>query len=129
MAITYKFLCIIHKDFPKLDITIARFHNNYDPYGTYDGGKEKTPAAFCRKVAMAEDGEEVELFGNGLQTSSFLLVGKCVEGILCLMWYDFKGPVNIGYEEMMSMNDFMKLIIKLSAKNLAIKTHNFMGLV
>lgn len=118
---------VFHKDFPKLDIRIARFHNIYGPYGTYDGGKEKAPAAFCRKVAVAKDGGEVEVFGDGLQTRSFLLVDECIEGILRLMESDFKGPVNIGSEEMISMNDFMKMIIKLSGKNLTIKNTEFHG--
>ena len=118
---------VFHKDFPELDIRIARFHNIYGPYGTYDGGKEKAPAAFCRKVAMAKDGDEVEVFGDGLQTRSFLHVDECVEGILRLMESDFKGPVNIGSEEMISMNDFMKMIINLSGKNLTIKNTEFHG--
>lgn len=118
---------VFHKDFPELDIRIARFHNIYGPYGTYDGGKEKAPAAFCRKVAMAKDGDEVEVFGDGLQTRSFLLVDECIEGILRLMESNFKGPVNIGSEEMISMNDFMKMIIKLSGKNLTIKNTEFHG--
>ena len=118
---------VFHKDFPKLDIRVARFHNIYGPYGIYDGGKEKAPAAFCRKVAMAKDGEEVEVYGDGLQTRSFLLVDECVEGILRLMESNFKGPVNIGSEEMINMNDFMKMIIKISGKNLTIKNTPFHG--
>ena len=118
---------VFHKDFPTLDIRIARFHNIYGPYGTYDGGKEKAPAAFCRKVAAAKDGGEVEVFGDGLQTRSFLLVDEWIVGIFRLMDSDFKGPVNIGSEEMISMNDFMKMIIKLSGKNLTIKNTEFHG--
>ena len=118
---------VFHKDFPKLDIRVARFHNIYGPYGIFDGGKEKAPAAFCRKVAMAKDGEEVEVYGDGLQTRSFLLVDECVEGILRLMESNFKGPVNIGSEEMINMNDFMKMIIKISGKNLTIKNTPFHG--
>ena len=118
---------VFHKDFPKLDIRVARFHNIYGPYGTYDGGKEKAPAAFCRKVALAKDGEEVEVFGDGFQTRSFLLVDECIEGILKLMDSDFKGPVNIGSEEMINMNDFMEMIIKISGKNLTIKNTPFHG--
>lgn len=118
---------VFHKDFPELDIRVARFHNIYGPYGTYKGGKEKAPAAFCRKVAMAKDGDTVEVFGDGMQTRSFLLVDECVEGIIKLMNSDFKGPVNIGSEEMINMNDFMKMIIKLSGKNLTIKNTEFHG--
>jgi len=118
---------VFNKDFPKLDIRVARFHNIYGPYGTYEGGKEKAPAAFCRKVALAKDGEEVEVFGDGKQTRSFLLVDECIEGILRLMESDFKGPVNIGSDEMISMNDFMKMIIKISGKKLTIKNTDFHG--
>ena len=118
---------VFHKDFPKLDIRVARFHNIYGPYGTYDGGKEKAPAAFCRKVALAKDNDVVEVFGDGIQTRSFLLVDECVEGILRLMKSDFKGPVNIGSEEMINMNDFMNMIIKISGKNLTIKNTPFHG--
>lgn len=118
---------VFHKDFPKLDIRVARFHNIYGPYGTYDGGKEKAPAAFCRKVALAKDNDVVEVFGDGIQTRSFLLVDECIEGILRLMKSDFKGPVNIGSEEMINMNDFMNMIIKISGKNLTIKNTPFHG--
>lgn len=118
---------VFHKDFPKLDIRVARFHNIYGPYGTYDGGKEKAPAAFCRKVALAKDNDVVEVFGDGIQTRSFLLVDECIEGILRLMKSDFKGPVNIGSEEMINMNDFMNMIIKISGKKLTIKNTPFHG--
>ena len=116
---------VFNKDFPKLDIRIARFHNIYGPYGTYEGGKEKAPAAFCRKVAMAKDGDEVEVFGDGLQTRSFLFIDKCIEGIIKLMDSDFKGPVNIGSEEIINMNDFMNMVIEISGKNLKIKIFLF----
>ena len=118
---------VFNKDFPELDIRVARFHNIYGPYGTYDGGKEKAPAAFCRKVALAKDGDEVEVFGDGLQTRSFLLVDECIEGILRLMDSDFKGPINIGSDEMISMNNFMELVIKISGKELTIKNTPFHG--
>lgn len=118
---------VFHKDFPKLDIRVARFHNIYGPFGTYDGGKEKAPAAFCRKVALAEENGVVEVFGDGSQTRSFLYIDKCVEGILRLMDSDFKGPVNIGSEEMINMNDFMNMIIKISGKNLTIHNKAFNG--
>lgn len=118
---------VFNKDFPELDIRVARFHNIYGPYGTYDGGKEKAPAAFCRKVALAKDGDEVEVFGDGLQTRSFLLVDECIEGILRLMDSDFKGPINIGSDEMISMNNFMELVIKISGKKLTIKNTPFHG--
>uniref|UniRef100_A0A6C0L1N4 NAD-dependent epimerase/dehydratase domain-containing protein n=1 Tax=viral metagenome TaxID=1070528 RepID=A0A6C0L1N4_9ZZZZ len=118
---------VFNKDFPRLDIRIARFHNIYGPYGTYDGGKEKAPAAFCRKVAIAKDGDIVEVYGDGKQTRSFLLVDECIEGIMRLMKSNFKGPVNIGSEEMINMNDFMNMIINISGKNLTIKNTPFHG--
>jgi len=118
---------VFHKDFPTLDVRIARFHNIYGPYGTYEGGKEKAPAAFCRKVASAHEGDSVEVFGDGKQTRSFLYIDSCIEGILRLMESDFKGPVNIGSEEMISMNDFMSMIIRLSKKTLTIRNKDFHG--
>lgn len=117
-----------HKDFPKLDIRVARFHNIYGPYGTYDGGKEKAPAAFCRKVAVAKNGDIVEVLGDGKQTRSFLFIDTCIEAILRFMESDFKGPVNIGSEEMITMNDFMSMIIKISGKELYIKNIDFHGI-
>ena len=118
---------VFNKDFPKMDVRVARFHNIYGHFGTWNGGKEKAPAAFCRKVAMAKDGDTVEVFGDGLQTRSFLLIDECVEGIMRLMKSDFKGPVNIGSEEMINMNDFMKMVIRISGKNLTIKNTPFNG--
>jgi len=116
-----------HKNFPSLDIRIARFHNIYGPYGTFQGGREKAPAAFCRKVAFAVDGDHVEVLGDGKQTRSFLYIDSCIEGIIRFMESDFQGPLNIGSEEMISMNDFMNLIIKISGKTLFIKNVEFHG--
>ena len=118
---------VFAKDFPKLDVRVGRFHNIYGPYGTWEGGKEKAPAAFCRKVAMAQDGDVVEVYGDGKQTRSFLLVDECIEGIIRLMKSDFKGPVNIGSEEMINMNDFMNMVIRISGKKLTIKNTEFHG--
>lgn len=104
-----------------LDVHIARFHNIFGPYGTWRGGKEKAPAALCRKVNETEDGGEIEVWGDGIQTRSFLYIDECIEGILRLMRSDFEGPVNIGSEEMISINDFTKLIIDISGKKINIK--------
>jgi nucleoside-diphosphate-sugar epimerase len=104
-----------------LDVRIARFHNIFGPYGTFEGGKEKAPAAFCRKVALAKDGDEVEVYGDGKQTRSFLLVDECIEGIIKLMNSDFKGPVNIGSEEMLSINQLAQNVIDISGKEIYIK--------
>lgn len=103
-------------------VKITRLHNIFGPLGTWTGGREKAPAAICRKVAEAPDGGTIEIWGDGLQTRSFLLVHECVEGIRRLMESeDFGGPVNIGSEEMISMNDFAKMVIDISGKNLTIK--------
>lgn len=103
-----------------IEARIARFHNIFGPQGTWDGGREKAPAAVCRKVAMAEDGGSIEIWGDGKQTRSFLIVDECVEGIRRLMQSDFSGPVNLGSEEMISLNDFAKMVIEISGKNLTI---------
>jgi nucleoside-diphosphate-sugar epimerase len=104
-----------------LDVHVARYHNVFGPEGTYKGGKEKSPAALCRKVIEAKNKEEIEIWGDGKQTRSFLYIDECVEGTLKLMRSNFEGPVNIGSEEMISINDFAKMIIELSGKALDIK--------
>jgi len=101
-----------------LDVRIARFHNIFGPYGTYDGGKEKAPAAICRKVSIATD--SIDVWGDGLQTRSFLYIDECVEGILRLMNSEFSGPVNIGSDEMVTINELVNKVIKISGKNIAI---------
>jgi len=104
-----------------ITVKVARFHNIFGPQGTWKGGKEKAPAAICRKVIEAGDGGTIEIWGDGKQTRSFLFVDECVEGIRRLMESDFSGPVNIGSEEMISINDFAKLIAEISGKNITIK--------
>jgi len=103
-----------------LNVRIARYHNIYGPHGTWDGGREKAPAAICRKVARAENNSSIEVWGPGTQTRSFLYVDECVEGTIRLMNSDFKGPVNLGSDRMISILDFTKMIIKLSGKSLSI---------
>lgn len=103
-----------------IDVRIARFHNIFGPQGTWDGGREKAPAAVCRKVAMADDGGSIDIWGDGKQTRSFLIVDECVDGIRRLMNSDFSGPVNLGSEEMISLNDFAKMVIDISGKDLTI---------
>lgn len=102
-----------------LNVRIARFHNIYGPEGTWKGGKEKAPASLCRKVIEAEN--EIEVLGDGKQTRSFLYIDECIEGVLRLMKSDFKEPVNIGSEEMISINDLAKMIIRISGKDIQIK--------
>ena len=104
-----------------IDVRVARFHNIFGPQGTWEGGREKAPAALCRKVSETPDGGFIEVWGDGLQTRSFLYIDECVDGIRKLMESDFLGPVNIGSEEMISINDFAKMIIDISGKNISIK--------
>lgn len=103
-----------------LNVRIARFHNIFGEFGTWTGGREKAPAAFCRKVAEAKEGGTVEIWGPGTQTRSFLHVDECCEAVYRLMQSDFTGPVNIGSEEMISMNDFANMIIEISGKNISV---------
>ncbi len=104
-----------------IDVKIARFHNIFGPMGTWDGGREKAPAALCRKVAEAKEGTSIEVWGDGKQTRSFLLIDECIEGVRKFMESNFSGPVNIGSEEMIPINDYAKMIIEISGKNLSIK--------
>jgi GDP-D-mannose 3', 5'-epimerase len=104
-----------------LQVRVARFHNIFGPEGTWCGGKEKAPAAVCRKVAEASPGGAIEIWGDGKQTRSFLYIDECVEGIRRLVNSDFIGPVNIGSEEMISINDFAGLVMRISGKKLSIK--------
>jgi GDP-D-mannose 3',5'-epimerase len=105
-----------------LDVRIARFHNIFGPEGTWKGGKEKAPAAMCRKVAECEDGDEIEVWGDGLQTRSFLYIDACIDAVLKFMRQDtFSGPVNIGSEEMVTINTLAELAIISSGKNIRIK--------
>jgi len=104
-----------------IDVKVARFHNIFGPQGTWSGGKEKAPAAMCRKVAEASEGGFIEVWGDGLQTRSFLYIDECLDGVRCLMESDFSGPVNIGSDEMISINDFAQMAIEISGKNLKIK--------
>jgi len=103
-----------------LEVRIARYHNVFGLYGTWQGGREKAPAAFCRKVAMARQNKKIEIWGPGTQTRSFLYIDECIEATYRFMQSDFSGPVNIGSEEMISINDFAKMAIDISGKELDI---------
>jgi nucleoside-diphosphate-sugar epimerase len=106
----------------KLDVRVARFHNIFGPQGTWTGGKEKAPAAMCRKAAETPNGGEIEVWGDGLQTRSFLYIDECVEAVLRFMRQDtFLGPVNIGSEEMVTINQLAQAAIDASGKNISIK--------
>lgn len=104
-----------------LNVRIARFHNIFGPEGTWKGGKEKAPAALCRKVAEAPDGGEIEIWGDGKQTRSFLYIDECLEGVSRLMASDFTGPVNIGSEEMVTINRLAEMAMEIAGKKLKIK--------
>jgi nucleoside-diphosphate-sugar epimerase len=104
-----------------LNVRIARFHNIFGPMGTWKGGKEKSPAAMCRKAAESKDGDVIEVWGDGQQTRSFLYIDECIEAVLKLMDSDFIGPVNIGSEEMITINQLAKMAITFSKKDLYIK--------
>jgi GDP-D-mannose 3',5'-epimerase len=101
-----------------LKIRIARFHNIYGPYGTYKGGREKAPAALCRKVAEAKDGATIDVWGDGKQTRSFLYIDDCVEADVKLMESDYDKPLNIGSEELISIDQLADRIIGISGKRL-----------
>ncbi len=105
-------------------VRIARFHNVFGPEGTWDGGKEKAPAAICRKVSRARDGGEIEIWGDGQQTRSFLYINECLDGVRLLMESDHCGPLNIGSAEMITINDLAKMAIDLSGKRLNIVNIN-----
>ncbi|WP_420379799.1 NAD-dependent epimerase/dehydratase family protein [Gilvibacter sp.] len=104
-----------------LNVRIARFHNIFGPEGSWNNGKEKAPAALCRKVAETPNGGTIDVWGDGKQTRSFLYIDECVEAVMRLMDSDFVGPVNIGSEEMVSINQFAKMIIGLSGKEISIE--------
>lgn len=104
-----------------LDVRIARFHNIFGPQGTWFGGREKSPAAMCRKVAESENGSEIEVWGDGKQTRSFMYVDECIESVLRFMNSEFIGPVNIGSEEMVSINKLAQMVIDISGKDIKIK--------
>ena len=102
-------------------VRVARYHNIFGPEGTWTGGREKAPAAICRKVAEAASSGEIEIWGDGEQTRSFLYIDECVEGTLRLMRSNFSGPVNIGSEEMVSINQLVALVMKIAGKELRVR--------
>lgn len=102
-----------------MNVRVARFHNIFGPLGTWVGGKEKAPAAVCRKVAERENGGEIEIWGDGEQTRSFLYIEECLEGVLRLMRSNFTGPVNIGSEEMVTINELARMTMEIAGKAVA----------
>jgi len=103
-----------------IPVRVARFHNIYGPDSTWDGGKEKSPAAMCRKVAYAEDGGTIDVWGDGEQTRSFLFIDECIEATRRLMNSDFLGPINIGSEEMVTINQLVETVAKVAGKTINI---------
>lgn len=104
-----------------LQVRIARFHNIFGPEGAWNNGKDKAPAATCRKVAEAINGGEIEIWGDGLQTRSFLYIDECLEGVYKLVQSDFMGPVNIGSEEMVTINRLAEMTMNIAGKKLKFK--------
>jgi len=112
-------LCMHYaKEFP-IQVRVARFHNIYGPHGTWKGGREKAPAAFCRKAIVSE--QEFEMWGDGKQTRSFCFIDDCVEGVLRLMNSDFAKPINLGSEEMVSMNEMAEIVLGFANKKIPLK--------
>jgi GDP-D-mannose 3',5'-epimerase len=103
-----------------MNCRVARYHNIFGPEGTWDGGKEKAPAAVCRKVALAANGGTIDIWGDGEQTRSFLYVDECVEGSLRLMRSAFSGPVNIGSDEMVTINQLVAMVAQIAGKTIEI---------
>jgi GDP-D-mannose 3',5'-epimerase len=101
-----------------METRVVRFHNIYGPYGTYDGGREKSPAAMCRKVALADDGGSIEIWGDGEQTRSFCYIDDCVEGLVRLMYSDFTEPLNLGTDRMVSINELASIVMNIAEKRL-----------
>ena len=104
-----------------IPVRIARYHNIFGPEGTWEGGREKAPAAICRKVAQADDDDSIEVWGDGEQTRSFLYIDECIEATRRLMNSEFIGPVNIGSEEMVTINQLVDITAKVSGKNISKK--------
>lgn len=105
----------------ELEVRIARFHNIFGPEGPWRGGKEKAPAAICRKVAATPDGGTIEIWGDGKQTRTFLYIDECIEAIRRMMKSSFSGPLNIGSDEQMSINNLSRMVMEIARKNLNIR--------
>jgi nucleoside-diphosphate-sugar epimerase len=111
-------LCHYFTSEGKLETRIVRFHNVYGPLGTYEGGKEKAPAAISRKVALAENQGEIEVWGDGEQTRSFMYVDDCVEGLIRLMASDYREPLNLGTDELVTINELVKMVSEVAGKRI-----------
>jgi len=111
-----------YKDFG-FETRIVRFHNVYGPLGVYEGGKEKAPAAICRKVALAQDGDEIEVWGDGEQTRSFMFIDDCLEGLIRLLESDHREPLNLGNDRMVTVNELVDIVCSVAGKQV-IKRHD-----
>jgi nucleoside-diphosphate-sugar epimerase len=116
-------LCQYFREDWKLATRVVRFHNVYGPLGTYDGGREKAPAAICRKIACAKTGDSIEIWGDGKQTRSFMYIDDCVEGIYRLMQSDYAEPINLGSEELVSVDGLVDVISRIAGKQI-VKRHD-----
>src|SRR3984957_12262559 len=114
-----------YKDYG-FETAIVRFHNVYGPLGTYEGGKEKAPAAISRKVALAQNGDEIEVWGDGEQTRSFMHVDDCVEGLIRLMASGYREPLNLGTDELVTINELVDMVARVAGKKIR-KRHNLTG--
>jgi GDP-D-mannose 3', 5'-epimerase len=111
-------LCQYYMEDYGFETRVVRFHNVYGPLGTYEGGKEKAPAAICRKVALLDDGDEIEVWGDGRQTRSFMYIDDCVEGIFRIMRSDYPRPLNLGTEELVTVDQLVDMVAEIAGKRL-----------
>jgi nucleoside-diphosphate-sugar epimerase len=114
-------LCRYYRKDYGFETRVVRFHNVYGPLGTYDGGKEKSPAALCRKVALANDGDEVDIWGDGKQTRSYMYIDDCVEGLVRLMGSDCHEALNLGTDRLVTIDELLEIIAGVAGKKLRIK--------
>ena len=119
-------LCRYYRQDYGFETRIVRFHNVYGPLGTYDGGKEKAPAAICRKVALAENGGEIEVWGDGEQTRSFMYIDDCLEGLVRIMGSQYHDPLNLGTDERVTINGLVDMVVRIAHKNVR-RRHNLSG--
>jgi GDP-D-mannose 3',5'-epimerase len=111
-------VCRHYREDYGLETRVVRFHNIFGPRGTYDGGREKSPAAICRKVALASDGDDIEVWGDGEQTRSYCYIDDCVEGIYRLMRSEHRDPINLGQDRMISINELVDIVSKIAGKRI-----------
>lgn len=111
-------LCQYYREDFGLQTRIARFHNVYGPLGTYEGGKEKAPAALSRKIALSRDGDTIEVWGDGKQTRSFMYIDDCTEGIYRIMHSDYAGPLNLGSDRLVTVDELIDIIAKIAGKSI-----------